>query len=233
MEKVSARPGQLTGSAGPFAWDLTETLQGAPIFTFPRWSWRHPLLPATQMLPAARAHYDGTFSHPAGTLTLRQAPGASARIYGHGNAHRWGWLHADLGGGDALEIVAAVSTRAGLRALLPLVFLRLRRHGRTWPRRAERTAIGWAGVGRFRTDLTTPTWSVTGRSGLRRIRVKVTLPADRTLALDYVDPDGSPAVCRNSERADAEIRLERWWGRWRPEASWNLDGTAHVEVGDR
>ncbi|MFJ3923273.1 hypothetical protein [Streptomyces sp. NPDC090022] len=230
---VTVRPGRLTGAAAGFSWDLAERAEDGPLFTFPRWAWRHPLLPAAQMLPAARARYDGTLHHPGGTLELSAAPGASARIYGHGNARRWGWLHADLGGGDVLEVVAAVSTRPGLRALPPLVFLRLRHRGRTWPHRAERAAVGWAGAGRFRAELGVPVWTVTGRAGLRRIRVRITLPAERTLALDYADPDGSPAVCRNSERADAVVEYERWWGRWRPEASWTLHGTAHAEVGNR
>ncbi|MFJ6632838.1 hypothetical protein ACIQMR_15810 [Streptomyces sp. NPDC091376] len=231
---VAAVPGRLTGAAGTLRWDLAEQGADAPLFTFPRWSWRRPLLPAAQILPAARATYGGTFSYDNTTLTLASAPGASARIYGHGNARRWAWLHADLGGGDVLEIVAAVSMRPGLRRLPPLVFLRLRRGGRTWPRRAERTAVGWAGPGRFRAAIGLPTWTVTGRAGLRRIRVDVTQPEDRTLALDYTDPDGSPAVCRNSERADAHVLLERWWfGGWRTEAEWTLDGTAHAEVGSR
>lgn len=231
--EVSVRPGRLTGTAGAFTWDLIERAQDAPLFTFPRWSWRRLLLPAAQILPAARATYDGTVTHDGRTLTLKGAPGASARIYGHGNARRWAWLHADLGGGDVLEIVAAVSTRPVLRGLPPLVFLRLRRHGRTWPRRVERSAVGWAGAGRFRAEIGLPVWTVTGRSGLRRIRVEVTLPQARTLTLAYTDPDGSEAVCRNSETADAVVRLERWWGRWRPEAEWRLEGTAHAEVGGR
>ncbi|NUK07443.1 hypothetical protein HRW18_05320 [Streptomyces lunaelactis] len=230
---ITARPGHLTGIAGDFGWDVTERAEDTPLFTFPRWAWRRPLLPAAQTLPAARASYDGTVSHGGRTLPLKGAPGASARIYGHGNARRWAWLHADLGGGDVLEIVAAVSTRPVLRGLPPLVFLRLRRNGRTWPRRAERAAVGWAGIGRFRAAVGLPTWTVEGRAGLRRIRVEVTQPEARTLTLDYADPDGSPAVCRNSERADAVVRLERWWGRWRPEAEWTLDGTAHAEVGSR
>ncbi|WP_234042713.1 hypothetical protein [Streptomyces marianii] len=231
---VEAVPGRLTGSAGALRWDLTERAADAPLFTFPRWSWRRPLLPAAQILPAARASYDGTFSYGDTTLTPTSAPGASARIYGHGNARRWAWLHADLGGGDVLEIVAAVSMRPGLRRLPPLVFLRLRRGTRTWPRRVERSAAGWAGLGRFRAAVGLPTWTVSGRAGLRRIRVEVTQPEDRTLALDYTDPDGSPAVCRNSERADAHVLLERWWfGGWRTEAEWTLDGTAHAEVGTR
>ncbi|MGW1895455.1 hypothetical protein ACWCP6_35220 [Streptomyces sp. NPDC002004] len=230
---VVAAGGRLTGSAGDLSWDLTEAATDAPLFTFPRWAWRRPLLPAAQMLPAARATYTGTVAYEDTAVALDAAPGASARIYGHGNAHRWAWLHADLGGGDVLEVVAAVSTRPGLRRLPPLVFLRLRRDGRTWPGRAERSALGWAGLGRFRSVIGLPTWTVTGRAGLRRIRVEVTQPEDRTLALDYTDPDGGQATCRNSERADARIVLERWWGGWRTEARWTLDGTAHAEVGTR
>ncbi|WP_369241779.1 hypothetical protein AB5J56_43480 [Streptomyces sp. R21] len=232
-DRVAATPGRLTGTAGEFAWDLAERAEGPPLFTFPRWSWRRALLPAAQMLPAARATYDGTFSYGEQKLTLHGAPGASARIYGHGNARRWAWLHADLGGGDVLEIVAAVSTRPGLRRLPPLVFLRLRHHGRTWPRRAERPAIGLLGLARFRARIGLPEWTVTGRTALRRIRVEVTQPADRTLTLDYRDPDGSRATCRNSESADARVVLERWWGRWRPETAWTLGATAHAEVGER
>lgn len=232
-EGIRAVPGRLTGSAGPFSWALTEQSQGPPLYTFPRWSWRHPWLPASHMLPAAHARYTGTVRHGADELRLVDAPGASARIYGHGNARRWAWLHAELGGGGVLEIVAAVSMRRGLDRLPPLVFLRLHRNGRTWPRRVERGAVGWAGLGRFRADITLPRWRVEGRAGLRRIRVTVTQPPERTLALDYTDPDGSAAVCRNSESADAEVHLECWRGGWRPEAVWRLSGTAHAEVGER
>ncbi|MFJ8633206.1 hypothetical protein [Streptomyces sp. NPDC093568] len=230
---VSAGPGHLRGTAGPFTWSLTETPGGEPVHTFPRWSWRRPLLPASHMLPAARCRYTGTVRHGDHELRLDEAAGASARIYGHGNARRWAWLHADLGGGDILEVVAAVSMRPGLDRLPPLVFLRLLHNGRTWPRRAERTAVGWAGLGRFRADIGLPEWRVSGRVGRRRIRVRVTQPPQRTLALDYTDPDGSPAICRNSESADAVVGLERWWGTWRQEAEWRLAGTAHAEVGDR
>ena len=92
--------------------------------------------------------------------------------------------------------------------------------------------MGWAGFGRFRCAIGLPTWTVSGRAGLRRIRVEVTQPEDRTLALEYTDPDGARATCRNTERADAHVVLERWWGGWRSDR-WRLDGTAHAEVGTR
>ncbi|MFE9139517.1 hypothetical protein [Streptomyces sp. NPDC007355] len=233
IDEVSATPGRLTGSTGELRWDLTEQAAEAPLFTFPRWSWRYPLLPAAQILPAARASYSGTISYGDTTLRLNGAPGASARIYGHGNAQTWAWLHADLGGGDILEIVTAVSRRPVLRQLPPLVFLRLRTDGRTWPRRAERTAFGWAGLGRFTSTIGLPGWTVSGRAGLRRIRVEVTQPAENTLTLAYTDPDGSGAICRNSERADVHVLLERWQGGWRTEKQWTLAGAAHAEVGTR
>ncbi|MFG2369479.1 hypothetical protein ACGFY3_49320 [Streptomyces mirabilis] len=232
-EGVCVRPGRLTGFAGTFTWALTERPEGPPLHTFPRWSWRRPWLPASHMLPAARARYSGTIRYGTDELRLDDAPGAGARIYGHGNARRWAWLHADLGGGDVLEIIAAVSMRRGLDRLPPLVFLRLHRNGRTWPRRAERSAVGWAGIGRFRADIRLPEWRVEGRAGLSRIQVTVTQPPQQTLTLGYTDPDGSTAVCRNSERADVVVSLERWWGTWRQEAAWRLSGTAHAEVGDR
>ncbi len=233
LPQTGAGVRRLRGNAGPYAWDLTEHQAGKPLYTFPRWAWHHEVLPAAQMLPAAASHYTGTIHHPGGVLYLDRAPGATARIYGHGNPKRWTWLHADLGHGNILEIVAAISKKPGLNRLPPMVFLRLRRNGRDWPRGALRPAIGWAGLGRFTADIGLPTWTVTGRTLLRRVRVTVTQPEERTLALEYTDPDGSRAVCRNSEAADAEIVLERWWGRWRPEASWTLAGTAHAEVGDR
>ncbi|MEV4615870.1 hypothetical protein AB0K43_25255 [Kitasatospora sp. NPDC049258] len=219
---------RLRGKAGPYTWDLTEQFTGPPLYTFPRWAWRRPVLPAAHMLPAATSRYTGTVTHPGGELRLDGAPGATARIYGHGNARRWAWLHADLGGGDVLEVVAATAARPGLRRLPPLVFLRLLRGGRSWPRRGTGSALG-----AFRARIGLPEWSVTGRTALRRITVTVRQPEQRTVTLDYTDPDGGTAVCRNSEAADALITVERWWGRWHPDGEWTLRGTAHAEVGTR
>ncbi|MFH8369774.1 hypothetical protein [Streptomyces sp. NPDC018031] len=230
---AQALPGRLRGAAGAFRWDLAERAGGPPLYTFPRWSWRYPLLPGAQIVAAPHARYSGTLRHRTGELTLRDAPGATARIHGHGHARRWAWLHADLGGRDVLEVVAAAPAGPGRDRWPALVFLRLRRNGRTWPRGGLRTAVGRAGAGRFTARIALPAWTVTGRAGLRRIRVEVTQPADRTLTLDYADPDGTPAVCRNSETADARVVLQRWWGRWRTEARWTLAGTAHAEVGHR
>ncbi|MFD0687149.1 hypothetical protein [Actinomadura fibrosa] len=218
-----------TGTAGDIAWDLRESGGGRPIHTFPRWAWQRELLPAAQIVPKPAAAYDGVVRFGDWTLELAGAPGASARIYGHGNARRWAWLHADLGGGDVCEIVAAVSTRPGLDRLPPLPLVRLRVDGADLPAGDPLLAAL-----RLRARIGLPEWTVRGRIGDRLIHVRVTLRAEETVAVDYADPDGSPAVCHNSERADVRIVLWRRDGRrWAVEREWRLDGTGHAEVGLR
>jgi hypothetical protein len=218
---------RLAGAAGDLRWDLAAGDGGAPLFTFPPWAWRRQLLPAAHVVPAPRASFTGVVHTGSAELPLRGAPGGTGRIYGHGNAQRWAWLRADLGGGDVLEIVAAVSTRPGMRLLRPLPFLRLRFAGRDWPS-GDPLLAAW----RFRARIDLPRWSVTGASGGRRLRVAVEQPAERTLAVPYRDPDGRRSVCHNSERSDASISLDRRTpGGWVSERRWALAGTAHAEVG--
>jgi hypothetical protein len=220
---------RLRGRAGEVSWDLAVSGGGEPLFTFPRWAWRRELLPAAQVVPAPAAVFDGTVRCGERVIEVRAAPGATARIYGHGNAKRWAWLHADLGDGDVCEVVAAVSTRRGLDRLPPLPFVRLRVGGVDWP-----AGDGLLAATRMRARIGLPSWTVSGRSGDRMIRIEVTQPPAETLAVDYADPDGSPAVCHNTERADAVITLlHRSGRRWDVDRRWHLDGTAHAEVGLR
>jgi hypothetical protein len=78
-----------------------------------------------------------------------------------------------------------------------------------------------------------PRWSALARWGRTRLRVEVEVPAAASVAVQYTDPDGEHCVCTNSERARAEVVLERWSRGWHTERSWLLDGTAHAEVGLR
>ncbi len=225
---VTLTPDRLYGTAGDdMSWDLTATGGGEPLYTFPRWSWERELLPAAQIVPAPTASFTGIVRCGQSTVDLSGAPGGTARIYGHGNAKRWAWLHADLGDGDVCEVVAAVSTRRGLDLLPPLPMVRLRVGG------SDLTAGDpLLAALRFRASIGRPQWTVRGRFGDRRLAVTVTLPAERTVAVDYTGPDGSTAVCHNSERADAAIALERFGpDGWRRERYWELAGTAHAEVG--
>lgn len=229
VPEVELSGARLSGRAGEMSWDLAVSGGGAPLFTFPRWAWRREVLPAAQVVAAPSAVFDGTVRWGERVLEVRSAPGATARTYGHGHAERWAWLHADLGDGDVCEVVAAVSTRPGLHRLRPLPFVRLRAGGLDWP-----SGDGLLAATRMRARVGLPSWTVSGRSGDRMVRIEVTQPPAETVAVDYADPDGSPAVCHNTERADAVITLLRRSGRrWELDRRWHLNGTAHAEVGLR
>lgn len=228
---ASAVPGRLSGSTATVSWDLRWQDPTPPLWTFPRLAWERELLPAAQVVPAPSARFDGKVECEGKPYSFDGARGGVAHIYGHGNAKRWGWIHADLGRGDVLELVSAVSMRPGMNKLPPLAFIRLRVGGRDWPG-------GLLPSMRVRSNLALPRWSVEGRIGWRRIRIDVDQPAERCVALEYADPDGERAVCTNTERADIDIEIQRWelggrGGRWVRERSWSLRGTGHAEVGLR
>ncbi len=215
--------GWLRGEAGALRWELDVDSAGAPLYTFSRAVWRRQLLPAAQIVPAPDARVHGRLVVD-GVERAFDGPGAVARIYGHGNAQRWAWLHAHLGDDTTLEIVTAIARRPGLRALPPLALVQLRAPGeRDWPAQPLLAAL------RFRTRIGDDEFVVRGRSGGRRLDVRVSLPPARTVSLEYVDPDGATATCRNSEVASADIE----WGPTGATRTWRLDGVAHAEIGTR
>jgi hypothetical protein len=210
------------------AWSDEDGGAGRPLFTFPAWAWERETLPAAQVVAVPSARFEGTIRVGRDVLALsRRTRGAVSHIYGHGNALRWGWLHAELGGGDVLEIVSAVSRRPGLDHLPPLAFVQLRRGGRDWPRDPL------AAAPLFRTELGLPIWRVRGTVGRWRLRAEVTIPEAQSVRVGYVDPDGESATCVNSEVAHAEIVLEHRRAIWEVEARWDLRAGAHAEIGSR
>ena len=225
---VEADGASLQGEAEDISWDLLWGDDSPPLFTFPRGAWEREILPAAQVVPAPTARFTGRVTVAGRTTRLDRAVGALARIYGHGNAERWAWLHADLGDGDVLEVVAAVPRRPLLRRMPPVPMVQLRLGGEDWP------ANPLVAAPRFRARLGLPGWSVRGVAGRRRVTVTVTIPPERAIVVPYTDPDGAPATCTNSERADADVILEGHDGSaWVEERRWLLEATAHAEVGER
>jgi hypothetical protein len=96
---VRAAPERLAGSAGSLAWDLSWKDAGTPLWTFPRAAWERELLPGAQVVLAPTAEFAGSLSVAETAIPLDGWRGGVAHIYGHGNARRWGWVHADLGNG--------------------------------------------------------------------------------------------------------------------------------------
>jgi hypothetical protein len=210
--------GELAGRTESLTWKVNWADSGGPLWTFPRPAWERELLPGAQVVLAPTAQFAGSLCVGDTTHRIDGWRGAVAHIYGHGNASRWGWIHADLGDGDVLEVVSAVSRKAGLRRLSPMAFVRFRVDGRDWP------AGNFLSV-RMRTTLGLPQWQLKGRIGGRRVLIRVDQPAERCVRLDYTDPDGATAVCMNTEQADIHVDVD--------DRHWSVIGTGHAEVGLR
>ncbi len=222
-------PGLVAGETDGAAWDLRWEDDGNTLYTFPQKVWERELLPAAQIVLAPTARFTGTVNLPAAGAIHQgiDAVGGLAHIYGQGNALRWGWLHADLGGGDVLEVVTASSKKPVLNRVAPIAFVRFRIDGEDWP------AAGMPAL-RMKSHLGLPTWSVSGLVGRRRVKIRVHQPAQRCVSLRYEDPDGEMATCTNTERADLEVVIERRsGGKWQTERRWDVCGTAHAEIGTR
>ncbi|GBG40572.1 hypothetical protein [Mycobacterium montefiorense] len=224
---IRVGPEGLTGQAGALAWELSWTDAGKPLWTFPRVAWERELLPGAQVVVAPTADFTGSLTIGAATRRVDGWRGALAHIYGHGNAKRWGWIHADLGGGDVLEVVTAVSHKPGLRRLAPMAFIRFRIDGKDWPA-SPLPAL------RMRTTLQLGHWQLKGRIGNRAVSIRVDQPEQRCVSLRYTDPDGDTAVCTNTEQADIHVEISHREGRTRVvDHSWSVLGTGHAEVGLR
>ncbi|QUR69559.1 hypothetical protein F6B93_03315 [Mycobacterium spongiae] len=220
-------PEELSGQAGSLGWDLSWKDSGAPLWTFPRVAWERELLPGAQVVLAPSADFTGTMSVGDDTHRLDGWRGGIAHIYGHGNAKRWGWIHADLGNGDVAEVVTAVSRRPGLRRLAPMAFVRFRIDGTDWPASPLPSL-------RMRTTLGLQHWQLEGRIGSRDVLIRVDQPPDKCVSLGYTDPDGATAVCTNTEQADIHIEISRRQrGSRVVERTWSLHGIGHAEVGLR
>lgn len=222
-----AAPGRLTGTAGELGWDLSFEDEGRPLFTFGRPVWERQLLPASQCVPWPTARFSGAFTTAQGEVPL-SGSGALARIYGHSNAERWCWLHADLPDGGVLEIVSATARRPALRGLPPLAMVQLR-----LPGEPDRPKVPVLGAPLLRTRIGKDRFAVSGLVGRHHLRVEVSLDPQRSVALTYEDPDGATATCTNSEVADATVVLRGLFPRQSSERSWRLTGRAHAEIGRR
>lgn len=211
-------PAELSGQAGSVGWDLRWKDTGRPLWTFPRPAWERQLLPGAQVVLAPTATFTGSLTLGDTVHQVDGWRGGVAHIYGRGNAKRWGWIHADLGDSDVLEVVTAVSHTPGLRRLPPMAFIRFRINGTDWP-------TGVLPSLRMRTTLGLQHWQLEGRIGRRGALIRVDMPAERCVSLKYTDPDGATAVCTNTERADVYVELG--------ERRWSVLGTGHAEVGLR
>jgi len=92
--------------------------------------------------------------------------------------------------------------------------------------------LRWALLAKSRYTL--PTWAFTARTDDWKIVGAARAAIDDFVQVAYMDPDGSPRYCANSEIGDLAIEIYRRSGnRWVHDGALTARGTTHLEVGAR
>ena len=152
--------------------------------------------------------------------------GCQSHRWGKKHSLTWAWAHcSDFEQGDAvLEGVAAKAPLGPIRPTTTFLYLRYKEND------LEFNELRWALTAKSRYAL--PTWAFTARTEDWKIVGAVRGSIGDFVQVAYMDPDGSPRYCANSEIGDAAIEVyRRSANRWIHDGSLTSRGKAHLEFG--
>jgi hypothetical protein len=160
-------------------------------------------------------------------IVIDNQPGCQTHLWGGKHVDEWVWVHAnafDKGDDTVFEGLSARPRRVG-RMLRPLLSLYLKHRGEAHHFTRMRFVEQWQhelGIGH---------WHFSAMNTKIYIKGTAQCRLKDMLQVRYLDPDGEPLYCINSEVANLKIKiLRRAHGiRWRHVETINAHGTAHLE----
>ncbi len=160
-------------------------------------------------------------------IVLNDEPGCQTHLWGNKHVDEWVWVHAnafDKYEGTVFEGLSARPRRVG-RTLSPLLSLYLRHRGEEHHFTRLRLAEHW------QHELGIGYWHFSALNTKLYIKGTAQCRLKDMLQVKYVDPDGEPLYCINSEVANLKIKiLRRAHGiRWRHVETIHAHATAHLE----
>jgi len=181
--------------------------------------------------PNLDTRFSGTINVNGESTALDGEPGCQSHLWGRKHVDDWVWVHSNAfegHPGTVFEGLAARPRRAG-RPMPPIQSLYLRHRGDEHRLLRLRLAEQWQwrlGMGYWAFSAMNTGFYLEGTA---QCRLRDMLQAK------YVDPDGEPLFCANSEVANLKIRLfKRVHGiRWRHIDTIKAYGTAHLEHASR
>jgi hypothetical protein len=222
--------GQLGGASWDLKWQPSDHLhRHLPDLAY-RGKWAD-----TQVLsPNLNVAAHGLVTVEGERYELQGAPLGQTHLWGKKHAYQWAWSHCNSFEGDrgvALETLS-VRLKRGQIVLPTLTLLSLYLEGdkpdlldfREF-HQLPLTRSSWA-TGRYELEATGARW---------RVEAKYTCRPEDMIQTEYVDPDGEPAWCHNTECADCEVRILKrgFYGNWQEYRKLRSDGGAHWEWGAR
>ena len=227
LTSASAR-GDLAGDGHAMRWDLAWTPSAVVHRQLPDVMYRRGGLGETTVCsPGVLVRVSGTITVDGETVTLAGDAGGQTHLWGTKHAFAWAWGRCTFR--DAPDTV------------LEALSVRLRRRGVTLPRL---TIVGLrrgdelVRMNQFRhttvnrADWDTGRFTLTAQNAGTRVRCEMTCRPEDMIVAPYVDPDGEPSYCANSEAGTGRLTIWRRRGLgWAEEAT--LVGRAHFEIGSR
>jgi hypothetical protein len=197
----------------------------------------HPLLQRSGLaktvltLPHANVRVSGSIDDGRRAVTVADAPGGQAHLWGSKHAKQWAWVHCNdftgLDGSprpdDFVDSASVVVERFG------------RDFGPNTPVVGRFGGVDFASTSPLRVVANPSSFALTGwtfeaKDGARKITAQVDAGRDQLVGVTYHDPDGAPAYCYNSEIAN--MRVTVWEGE-RVVDELVARGTAHFEYAQR
>jgi hypothetical protein len=162
---------------------------------------------------------------------LDGVPLGQTHLWGRKHAYSWAWAHCNAFDGDrgaSLETLS-VRLRRGPIVLPKLTLLTLYLDG------GEPAVLDFREPWQIplaRSDYATGRYHLLGANAEWKIEVELTCRPEDMLMTEYVDPDGEPSYCHNTECADGRVTIWRrspFVGRFREHRVLTTQKGAHFE----
>ncbi|MEW6126054.1 MAG: tocopherol cyclase family protein [Acidobacteriota bacterium] len=223
----SGASGRVENGEHTIAWDLRFTPNETTYYHVPK-SLTTIVRPSSFVCsPNLDTRFSGVIYVDGEAILIDDEPGCQTHLWGSKHVDEWVWVHANAfekNEGTVFEGLSARPRRAG-RTLAPLLSLYLRHHDEEHHFTRMRFTEQWQhelGIGYWHFAALNPRVYIKGTA---QCRLK------DMLQVKYVDPDGEPLYCINSEVAHLKIKiLRRVHGiRWRHVETIHAHATAHLE----
>jgi hypothetical protein len=223
--------GALAGDGHEASWNL-EWSPGPTHRHLPDVMYRRGGLGETTVLsPSLNMALNGTISVDGRNFELAGDPGAQTHLWGKKHAHSWAWGHCNAfeGNRDAALECLTVRLERGGQALPPLTIFTLYVDGEVHRFNQFRHTL------LTRSEYGTAHYRFRGRNFSTRIEGEFSCRNEDMVVAPYVDPDGAPSWCSNTEVADLRVTVygRSGLGRWREKARLVAPKRGHFEVGAR
>jgi hypothetical protein len=226
----SSMSGGLAGDGHEVDWDLRWTPSPRVHQQLPSLVYKARFAETVVQSPSLDVRASGTIRVDGEAYALDDAPLGQTHIWGKKHAYSWAWSHCNAFDGQpgALETLS-VRLRRGAIVLPKLTLLSLYLDG------ADPTELHFREFWQLplaRSEYGTGRYHLTAANAEFKIEAELTCRPEDMIMAEYVDPDGEPAYCHNTEHADATVRLFRrspFVGRFREWKTLTSRGGAHFE----